>query len=288
MTETRTDAAPGILVTGASGTVGRHLVPRLTAAAVRVRALTRDAERARRAGAVPGDLRDPHSLVAAARGAAAAFLIWPFPTADGAARAVEALAGQVGRIVYLSSAAVRDVPGAGPHSPGRPDGEIEALLLRSGVRHTVLRPYGFAANALRWAPEIRADGVVRGFGGQAGLNPIDERDIAEVAARVLTEDGHDGARHVLTGPHSPTQAEQVRIIGEEAGRPARWQEIPRAAARDRMLAGGWPAPITDGALDFLAARIDDPEPVTDTVREITGRQPRDFRAWAAEHAAEFR
>ncbi|GAB7188483.1 hypothetical protein ATKI12_8314 [Kitasatospora sp. Ki12] len=277
-------------MTGASGTVGRHLVPRLTAAAVRVRALTRDPERAKeQAGElVRGDLRDPESVAAAARGATAAFLVWPFPTVDGAEETVAALAGQVGRVVYLSSAAVRDVPGAGPQSPGRPDGEIEAMLVRSRVRHTVLRPYGFAANALRWAAEIRAEGVVRDYGGAAGLNPVDERDIAEVAARVLTGDGHDGARYVLTGPEALTRAEQVRIIGEAAGRPTRWEEIPRGAARERMLADGWPASIADGALDFLHARIGDPEPVTDTVRRVTGRRPRGFRDWAAEHAARFR
>ncbi|MFF2075563.1 NAD(P)H-binding protein [Kitasatospora sp. NPDC058162] len=288
MTEKTTDDASTVLLLGAPGAVGRHLGLQLAAAGVRVRALTRRVDRARQKGYVLGDLRDPESLRAAAHGVDAAFLGWPFATAEGAAEAVAALAGEVGRVVLLSSAAVRDVPGAGPYSPGRPDGEIEALLTAGGLRHTVLRPHGFAADALRWAEEIRAGGAVRGYGGGAGLNVVDERDIAAVAARALTEDGHDGARYVLTGPESPTQAEQVRIIGEAAGREVRWEEIPREAARHRMLTTGCPPALVDGALDFLHARTTTPEPVTTTVQDVTGQPPRPFRAWAADHAHLFR
>ncbi|WP_031063351.1 NAD(P)H-binding protein [Streptomyces sp. NRRL WC-3742] len=286
MTTKRSDDVSTVLVTGASGVVGSQVVAQLAAAGVRVRALTRDGERARRAGFVQGDLRRPETLREAARGADAAFLVWPLPIA-GAREAVEALAAEVGRVVFLSSAAVRDVPGAGPQSPGRPDGEVEALLARSGVAHTALRPHGFAANALRWAEEIRSGGVVRGFGGEAALCPVDERDIAAVAVRALTEDGHDGARHYLTGPEAITQAEQVRIIAEATGLPARWEEIPRGAARERMLASGWPAGIVDGALDFLGARIGDPEAVSEAVPAVTGRPARTFRDWARENADRF-
>ncbi|MER7750587.1 NAD(P)H-binding protein [Kitasatospora sp. NPDC097643] len=288
MTPKRTDAPSTVLVVGAAGTVGRHVALQLTASGTRVRALTRQPDRARQPRYVQGDLLDPASLEAAAHGTDAAFLVWPFATAEGAAGAVKALTGHVGRVVYLSSAAVRDVPGQRSESPGRPDAEIEELIAASGVRHTFLRPHGFAANTLRWAEEIRTEAVVRGFGGAAGLNLIDERDIAAVAVRALVEDGHDGARYVLTGPESPAQAEQVRIIGEAVGRPARWEEIPREAARHRMLDTGWPPAIVDGALDFIHARIAAPEPVTTTVQDVTGHPPRPLQAWAADHAALFR
>ncbi|MFJ9693370.1 NAD(P)H-binding protein [Kitasatospora sp. NPDC101183] len=286
MTTKRTDEVSTVLVTGASGVVGSEVAAQLAAAGVRVRALTRDDGRARRPGFVRGDLRRPETLREAARGADAAFLVWPLPP-EGAAEAVKALASEVGRVVFLSSAAVQDVPGAGPRSPGRPEGEVEALLDLSGVAHTALRPYGFAANALRWAEEIRSRGVVRGFGGQAALNPVDERDIAAVAVRALTGEGHAGARYVLTGPGPLTQAEQVRLIGEATGRPVRWEEIPREEAGARMLAAGWPPAIVEGALDHLHARIGDPEAVVDTVPAVTGRPARDFRSWAGDHADRF-
>ncbi|MFF3114131.1 NAD(P)H-binding protein [Kitasatospora sp. NPDC057904] len=288
MTQKRIDGSSDILVVGATGTVGRHVTLQLLASGVRVRALTRHPDLARQPRYVQGDLLDPDSLEAAATGADAAFLIWPYPTADGAAAAVAAMARHVRKAVFLSSAAVRDVPGRGSESPGRPDAAIEALIAGSGVRYTFLRPHGFTANTLRWAEEIRTDAAVRGFGGGAGLNLVDERDIAAVAVRALTEDGHEGARYVLTGPESPSQEEQVRIIGEAVGLPARWEELPRDAARLRMLTAGWPPAIVDRALDFIHARIGDPEPVTSTVEDITGRPPRSLRNWAADHAALFR
>ncbi|MEU9042262.1 MULTISPECIES: nucleoside-diphosphate sugar epimerase [unclassified Kitasatospora] len=264
MTDKRVDDTSPVLVVGASGTVGRHVGLQLVAAGVRARTLTQRA------------LLDPTSLEAAAQGVGAVLLGWPFPTTEGAAEAVGVLAREVGRVVFLS-----------PAVPGRPDGTIETLLAGSGVRHTVLRAHGFAT-ALQWSEEIRADGAVRGYGGTAGLNPVDERDIAAVAVRALVEDGHDGARYVLTGPDSPTQAEQVSIIGKAAGRPARWQEIPREAARHRMLCTGRPPAIADGALDFIHARITAPEPVTTTVQDLTGHPARSFHTWATDHAALFR
>ncbi|WP_405018350.1 NAD(P)H-binding protein [Kitasatospora sp. NBC_00070] len=286
------EQSPKVLVVGASGTVGRHVTSGLLRSGAEVLALTREPERATQlpsgATLVRGDLTDPESLAAAAREVDAVFLAWPLHSAEGAAEAVAALTGNARRVVYLSSAAVRDVPGGEPESPGRPDAEVEALIVRSGVRYTFLRPHGFMANALRWAAEIRATGLVRGYGGAAGLTLVDERDIAAVAVRALTEDGHHGARYALTGPASPTQAEQVRIIGAAVGRPVRWEEISRAAARRQLVDSGWPLGIVDGALDFVAARVDAPEPVTGTVLDVTGTPARSLHDWAVEHADRFR
>ncbi|MGW2869122.1 hypothetical protein [Kitasatospora sp. NPDC001225] len=264
MTDERVDDTSPVLVIGVSGAVGRHVGLQLAAAGVRVRTLPQR------------ELRDPASLEAAVQGAGAVLLGWPFPTADGATEAVGVLAREVGRVVFLSSAV-----------PGRPEGGIEALLAGSGVRHTVLRAHGFAA-ALQWAEEIRAGGTVRGYGGAAGLNPVDERDVAAVAVRALVEDGHDGARYVLTGPESPTQAEQVEIIGAATGRPATWQEVSRETARHRLSAAGRPSAAVDGALDLVHARLTAPEPATSTVQDVTGHPARSFHAWARDHAALFR
>ncbi len=280
-----------ILVTGASGTVGRHVVSQLSAGQGAVRAMSRRAPALRLPDGVEpasGDLTDLRSLEQALVGIDGVFLLWPFPTVEGAAEVVELLAERVRRVVYLSSAAVRDLPGRPPASPGRPDAEVEWLIARSGLEHTFLRPHGFMANTLRWAAEIRADGVVRGYGGAAGLALIDERDIAAVAVRALTGDGHDGAAYSLTGPAAPTQAEQLRIIGEAVGRPLRWEETGRPVAQRQMLASGWPAGVVDGALDYLTTRLDSAEPVTSTVQDVTGAPGRTLEQWAADHAEDFR
>ena len=196
-----------ILVTGATGNVGRHVATQLTAAGVTVRALSRDPSSSRLpAGvtAVPGDLTDPDSVRNAAAGADAAFLLWPFLTAQGAEAAVGAIAGQVRRIVYLSAISVHD--GAPPEENGV-WGQVEQVIRQSGAEWTLLRAGGFAANALGWADQIRSDGVVRWAYGQAARSLIHERDIADVAVRALTDGKHAGAPYVLTGPEAVTQAD---------------------------------------------------------------------------------
>jgi uncharacterized protein YbjT (DUF2867 family) len=166
--------------------------------------------------------------------------------------------------------------------------DMERLVERSDLDWTFLRPTGFASNTLMWADQIRRDGVVRFPFGTAARSLIHERDIAAVAARTLTEDGHVGARHVLTGPELITQAEQVRAIGEAIGRPTRWEEVPPEAVRDTLASAFGNASFADHALATWARFVDEPELVTSTVEEITGAPPRRFGEWAVDHADEFR
>ncbi|MFB9893333.1 zinc-binding dehydrogenase [Planobispora takensis] len=267
-----------ILVTGATGTVGRQVTAQLLEAGAEVRALIRrPADLPAGAEGVRGDLAVPGSLRAAAEGVGGVFLLWPFAAADGLQEVLETLSkAGAGRVVYLSSAAVRE------H-----ERRAERLIGRSGLAWTILRPHAFAANALRWAGGIRTAGVVREPYGGAAASPVHERDIAAVAVRALTGDGHCGAVYELTGPHSLTQAEQVRIIGEATGRPVRWQEASPREARRRMLARGWPAEVADDVLRAQAGMAAGPSPVTAAVREVTGVPARTFRSWAAEHAHAF-
>ena len=276
-----------ILVTGATGNVGRHVATQLTAAGVTVRALSRDPSSSRLpAGvtAVPGDLTDPDSVRNAAAGADAAFLLWPFLTAQGAEAAVGAIAGQVRRIVYLSAISVHD--GAPPEENGV-WGQVEQVIRQSGAEWTLLRAGGFAANALGWADQIRSDGVVRWAYGQAARSLIHERDIADVAVRALTDGKHAGAPYVLTGPEAVTQADQVRIIGEVTGLPVRWEEASPEAIREQMAVITGDRAFADRAMAYWFSLIDQPEPVTHAVEEITGVRARTFRDWARDHANDF-
>jgi uncharacterized protein YbjT (DUF2867 family) len=165
--------------------------------------------------------------------------------------------------------------------------DIERLIERTGLAWTFLRASGFATNALWWAPQIRADGVVRGPYGAAVRSSIHERDIAAGAVRALTGDGHAGAQHLLTGPQALTQVEQVRAIGEAIGRPLRYEEIAREAARRQLLAA-LPPSVVDGILDAHARFVAEPERVVPTVEEDTGAPARTFREWAIDHADAFR
>ncbi|MER5646343.1 NmrA family NAD(P)-binding protein [Streptosporangium sp. NPDC002524] len=270
----------GILVIGATGTIGRQVVAQALEAGAEVRAAARDPETAGLPGGaevVRADLADPDSLRAPLDGAEAVFLLWPFATAEGMPALLDMIAAHARRVVYLSSAAVRD------H-----ERRIEGMIERSGLERTFLRPHAFAANTLRWAGQIRAEAVVREPYGAAAMPPLHERDLAAVAVRALTGDGHDGAAYELAGPETLTQAEQARVIGEVIGRPVRWEETSPRAARERMLERGWPPEAVDGVLRAQAGMVTSPRAATATVEEVTGVPARTFRAWVTDHADRFR
>ena len=234
-----------VLVTGATGRVGRVVVDQLLGAGVPVRALTRRPAAAGLPAAVEvvsGDLTVPESLDVGLQGVSAVFLVWTAaPTTAPAV--VERLATHAQRVVFLSS----------PHRTPHPffqqpnplaalHADIERLIAAAGLASTIIRPGMFASNALYWwAASIRDGNVVRWPYGAAETSPIDERDIAAVAARVLYEDGHAGGDYVLTGPESLSQAEQVRTIGAAIGRRIQFEELSPEEFR-RETADSWPAP----------------------------------------------
>ena len=225
-----------ILVIGATGHVGREVVAELTEAGAEVRALARTPGRLPNGVEVtPGDLTDPAGLGPALTGVESVFLIWPLLGAGAAPAALAAIGAHARRIVYLSSMSVRDDRAEQAEPISAFHAELERLIEGSGLEWTFLRAGGFATNTLEWAPAIRAEGVVRWPYGAAARSLIHERDIAAVAARALTEDGHGGVRHVLTGPAAITQVEQVRLIGEAIGRPLRFEELPLDEARRVMI-----------------------------------------------------
>ncbi|MEV5326530.1 NAD(P)H-binding protein [Nonomuraea sp. N2-4H] len=269
-----------ILVTGATGNVGRHVVSRLAKAGLDVRAFARRPEKVQ-AGVetVQGDLTVPESLEPALKDVESVFLLWPEFNVGDAGEVVEAIARHARRVVYLSA-----------HVPGGENthyAAIERLIRRTPLKWTFLRPGGFAANTLVWAEQIRR-GVVRWPFGQASRALIHERDIASVAVHVLTSAGHSGAAYALTGPAELTQIEQVRVIGEVIGREVRWEEQPPAEAREQLMEAWGDAAFVEQALTAWGSFVDAPERATDTVQRLLGRPALTFRQWAEDHAADFR
>ncbi|WP_433010390.1 NAD(P)H-binding protein [Kribbella sp. CA-294648] len=274
-----------ILVTGATGRVGRHVVQGLLDAGVSVRALVRTpllAGLPNEVEVVQGDIYDPAAVERAASEVDAAFLLWPSYSAEGAGDVVAALTKQVPRVVYLSSLNVADED---PAASGV-WGEIETML--SDADWTFLRPGGFMVNTQEWADEIRTGDVVRMPSPGAGRSLIHERDIAAVAVLALLDDKHIGQTYRLTGPEVLTQAEQVAVLGEAVGKSARVEEQSAEAVRQAMVEQGVDPSFADGALAYWASLVDTPEPVTDTVESLLGRPALTFREWAEEHADEFR
>ncbi len=280
-----------VLVTGASGRIGRFVVDQLLAAGVPVRALTRRPAEAGLPSAVEvasGDLTVPESLDAALQGVSTVFLVWT--ASPTTAQAVVArLATHAERVVFISS----------PHQTPHPffqqpnpmavlHAEIERLITATGLASTIIRPGMFASNTLHWwATQIRNSNVVRWPYGMAETAPIDERDIASVAALALYDDGHVGGDYVLTGPESLSQAEQVRTIGDAIGRRIHFEELSPEDFR-RETAGTWPAPVVDMLPAAWKATLGRPAFVTSTVADVVGLPSRTFHQWAVDHAAAFR
>jgi uncharacterized protein YbjT (DUF2867 family) len=280
-----------ILVIGGTGTVGRQVVFRLEAMGAQVRALLRNPAAAQlppQVEVLRGDLTLPETLDSCLEGIDKAFLVWTAPAA-AVAPALERIAKHARRIVFLSAPLKTPHPLYQQRNPGRAMGEqIERLIETSGLQWTFLRPGMFAANALSWwAPQIGVGDVVRWPYLAVPTAPIDERDIAAVAVRVLCEDGHVGAEYVLTGPQSLNQFEQVSTIGRVIGRSLRIEEISPEEARRELLTIG-PLPAVNMLLQAWAASIGQPAHVTSTVAEITGAPPHTFLDWATDRAAEFR
>ena len=276
-----------VLVTGATGNVGRLVVDHLIEEGVEVRALTNNPSKAALPAAVEvaeGFIGKLSTLPDALEGVDRLYLA-PHPRT---AQAVIDLAVQAGvtRIVDLSSS------GADQEAQGDPASwwfyAVErAVESAPGVEWTHLRPGEFMTNALGWADSIRAEGVVRAAYGAASYAPLDLADIAAVAAKVLLEDGHHGSKYEMTGPESLSKIEKVRIIGEVLGREIRFVEISHDEARSEMLQLGY-GDAADWLLDGDAQSIGHPQPVLSTVPDLLGRPSRTFAEWVRDHADAFR
>ncbi|NJP96072.1 NAD(P)H-binding protein [Nonomuraea sp. FMUSA5-5] len=281
-----------ILVTGATGNIGRELVHELDRLGVPFRVLVRDPARAaalpERAERVVADLNDPATLPPAFAGAGRLFLLTPGIGLDHTRHAVAAArSAGVRHIVHLSSFNVLGDP---VPAMGRWHHEREQLIRASGIPATFLRPGAFMTNAFDWLPTIRRAGYVLDPAGPGQFAPIDPADIAAVAALALTGDGHQGQEYVLTGEERLTVTEQVEILAAAAGRDIAIRPVSTAeeAVASRFPQGA-PPELAEAIIEgFHLMRADTAGFRTDTVERLLRRGPRTFAAWCARNADAFR
>lgn len=274
-----------IVVTGATGNVGRPLVRALVDAGERVTAVSR-----RISGRdVPAgtrhhqaDLTEPERLAPALDGAGALFLLTSgdFMAAGGDLGAVLDVVRDSGvrRVVLLSSQGV----GTGDHPPF-----LEEAVKATGLEWTMLRPGGFHSNTLQWADMVRTRREVAAPFGDVALPTVDPADIAEVAAVALREPGHYGEVYELTGPAPVSPRQQTATIGEALGEEVRFVELTRAEARERML-GFMPEPVVESTLDMLGAPSAALRRVSPDVEKVLGRPARSFAEWAGRSVGAFK
>jgi uncharacterized protein YbjT (DUF2867 family) len=277
-----------ILITGANGVVGRQVLNLLLQEGAAVAAVTRGPGEVRLPDgvrAVRGDLFHPQWMEAALEGVEA-IQISPRAVGPGLGDLLKLAVKQGVRRAVLLSATTVEHPAGEPRFAAQFK-LAEDLVTSSGLDWTVLRLSDFAANALAWAPQIKAGDVVRGAYGQAATSPIHETDIAAVAVQALLNNMHTGSIHTLTGPQSLDQFEMVRLIGAAIGRALSFQELPPEQVRQGMLAQGLPEEVPARLLGSLADYANRPGPTTSTVEDLLGRPALTFADWARDNAPAF-
>ncbi|GAA3290848.1 NAD(P)H-binding protein [Dactylosporangium vinaceum] len=261
-----------VVVFGARGQVGRHVLAGLRDAGRPVRATGRS-------GPVIADLDRPETLPGALEGATAAFLYAHPAGIDGFVAA--ARAAGVRRVALLSSAAVTR-PDAEQNPIARRHRAVEEALERSGLAWTFVRGGMFASNTIGlWAPSIRAESTVRLAYPDAQSAPVHEADLAALAVAALVTGEHDGRAYTVHGPASLSQADQVAAIAAALDRPITVERVSPAAARAEMVRS-LPEAVADRLLHMWAAAGG--APVATSPQLAT----RTFAEWAAAHAEDFR
>jgi len=272
-----------IVVTGATGNVGRPLVEALAAAEEQVTAVARrpsgmaapQGVRRRQA-----DLAQPERLKPILDGADALFLLVAGENPQGILEVAKA--SGVGRVVLLSSQGAGTRPELYRHPRA-----FEDAAQQSGLDWTVLRPSGFDSNALAWAELVRSQRTVAAPFPDVGLPTIDPTDIAEVAAVALRDRRHAGRTYELTGPAPSSPRQRAQAIGDALGTNVRFVEQSREEARAQMLQS-MPEPVVDATLAVLGEPTAAEQRVSPAVAQLLGRPAGTFANWVVRNIAAFR
>src|SRR5215471_15391950 len=279
-----------ILITGASGNVGREVLKQVAQTGVQVRAAFQSVSKA---AAVPSgveivtlDYSQPETLRTALKAVERVFLVGP-PTSQLPAlehKAMEVIAqSSIRQVVKLSAMGGREATFPRQHA------QSEDYIQSAGVPYTFLRPNGFMQNMVNYnAPTINSQSAFYGSEGDGRVSHIDIRDVAAVAVKALTEDGHVGKAYTLTGPEALTNKEIAQILSQELGRQIRFVNLPAAQLKEAHLSAGVPEWNADALLDLQRLyREGKATTVTRDVEEILGRKPISFAQFFRAHRSAF-
>jgi uncharacterized protein YbjT (DUF2867 family) len=282
-----------ILLTGATGTAGSEISKALQRMGVRHRSLVRNRAKAA-ANASPlvdlveADLSLPETLPAALEGVEKALILTASsPDSPQLERSFVRAAKRAG-VRYVVKFSAYGASLKAPHFFGRQHGEGERALEDSGLPFTMLRPNGFFQNFLGNAASIQSRSALHAPAGEMKFSPVDVRDIAAVAAHVLTEPGHEWQRYTITGPEALSHAEIAERFSKVLGHTIEYVAVAEDAAREWMLAAGMPPWTVDKVQDlYRYYRSGAADEVTYNVERVGRKAPIRFEQFVRDHAAVF-
>ena len=282
-----------ILVTGASGTVGKAVLNEVARSGAQHKAMYRSVEEAAKAQkgtlTVVADFSKKETLAAALRGVDSVYLVCsPIPAlVQLESNMIDAsVAAGVKHTVLNSALGAGDYPKSFPSWHRK----VEDKLKSTRISYTILRPNSFHQNVVTYfAPTIRSQGVFYGAMDNAPVSSLDVRDIAAVAAKVLAAGQHSGKTYELNGPEALTYTEVAEKIAKHAGRAVQYVDIPADAQRKAMLEQAMPAWQVDALLDLQEYYTSGKGGVVDQVLpNLLGRPPITMDRFLTEFAGEFR
>lgn len=279
-----------ILITGASGNVGREVVKQALIVGLEIRATFQSADAAAKAPAglegVIMDYAKPETIRPVLQGVEKIFLVGP-PVGDLPALEANFIkevrsAGQK-HIVKLSALGGYESMFASGHR------DSEKNIEASGLPYTFLRPNGFMQNLVNYnAGTIRSHNAFYGCQGDGAVSVVDIRDIATVAVIVLAATGHDGKAYTLTGGEAVTNGQVAEKISRVAGRKISYVDLPPAEFKKAILSSGTSEWSADALVDLQRFyREGKANLVTDDVERLTGRKPITFDQFARDYAFAF-
>ncbi len=280
-----------ILITGATGTVGREVVQRLSAQAVPVRAVTRDLRRAE-ANAPPavqfvqGDFDDPESMQRACAGVERAFLLTNSTERAEQQQIAFTRVAQRSEVRHIVKLSQLHADANARERFLRYHGVVEAAIQATDLTFTFLRPNLYMQGLLNFRQSIREKGAFFAAAGEARISAVDVRDLADVAVAALTSSGHDNKVYSLTGPAALTFTAMGEQLSKAVGRSIRFVDVPPEAMQAALVDLGFPPWQSDGLLEeFAMYRRGAAAGVELGVREALGRAPRSFDEFARDHAS---
>jgi uncharacterized protein YbjT (DUF2867 family) len=281
-----------ILVTGAGGNVGSELIKRLLASGAKVRGMyytiaKRDLA-PKGVEAIVGDYGSRVEVAKAMKGVEKVYLVCsPLPQLPSLEGHLIEEAVRMG-VKHIVKQSAIGADSGGRHMFGTWHAQAEEKLIESDVPYTILRPNTFMQNFLGFAGSIKTQGAIFGCSGDAPVSYVDARDIASVAAHILSKGGHEGQAYELTGPEAVNYDWVAALISKLIGKKVKYVDLPPAELKKFLLQVGMQEWLADGVLDLQAFnKAGSAAEVSSAVEQVTGYKPIAFKQFASDYASAF-